>query len=313
MICKRLASFFVPLGPLSFYEMNYRALLISLTLLFLSGCAASRYARGPETEEIESALSHYDGTVRMVCYPSGEPHLSERRMTVYLPANYEVDRERRFPVMYLLHGARGNEVTWIERGDVLMTLDSLSRLGAVEDFILVLPNVNNYFSDKEYNNGHAIQAVRAFWIVDGETEVHFMQDVVNTVDSLFRTVQAPEGRAIAGMSTGGLQAMYLAANHPDSFGYVGLFSPYAYDTVFGLRHPEFYGGIWRKLDRQFETPPEYYGIMIGRKDFFLPHMTAVDRKMTRLGYGHEFIVSPGGHKWGNWRKYFIYFSQKAFR
>ena len=293
--------------------MRLRPVLLLLSLLALASCANMRYSRGPETEEVESALAHYDGTLKLVTYKSSEPALSERRMTVYLPPCYDVSPDRRFPVMYLLHGARGNEVTWIERGDVLMTLDSLRHEGAAEDFILVLPNANRYTSDKDYKNGHAVNAVKAFWFVDGEAEVHFMQDVVHTVDSLFRTVREPEGRAIAGMSTGGLQAMYLAANHPGCFGYVGLFSPYAYDTVFGLRHPEFYGGLWRKLRKQYETPPEYYGIMIGEKDFFLPHMSMIDKDMTRRGFAHEYIITPGGHKWTNWRNYFIVFSKKVFR
>ena len=291
--------------------MKLRHLLFPL-LLVLASCANARFARGPESEDIE-ALPGYRGTIKAVRYASSEKDLTERRMVVYLPESYSREPERRYPVMYLFHGARGNEVTWIERGDAIMSVDSLWQKGAAEEFILVMPNMNNYFSDKEYKNGHAVNAVRAFWIVDGDTETHFMNDVVATVDSLFRTIPEKRSRAIAGMSTGGLQAIYLSANYPDSFGYVGLFSPYAYNTVFGLRHAEFYGGLNRKMKRQFEDAPGYYGLMIGTTDFFYPHVRNFDRRMTRRNYGHRLIITPGGHEWYNWRKYFIIFSKEAFK
>ena len=283
-----------------------------LLLLFVSSCANIRYTHVAVDSDIEG-LPGYRGTIKTVHYRSSEKALSERRMVVYLPESYYAEPDRRYPVMYLLHGARGNETTWIERGFVLTSLDSLRLAGAAKDFILVLPNVNNYFSDADYKGGHAVNAVRAFWFVDGETEVHFMQDIVATVDSLFRTVPEKSGRAIAGMSTGGLQSIYLSANYPDSFGYVGLFSPYAYDTVFGLRHPEFYGGLNHKMHRQFSVAPDYYTIMIGDTDFFYPHMCLFHRSMSRKGYKHEFVVTPGGHEWYNWEKYFILFCQEVFQ
>ena len=281
-------------------------------LLLLCACTNMRYVIVADSAEIES-LPGYDGTIRAVTYPCSEKDLTERRMVVYLPPGYYQQPERRYPVLYLLHGARGNEVTWIERGDAFLTLDSLRREGAAEDFILVLPNVNNYFSDADYKGGHAVNAVRAFWLVDGETETYFMQDVVTTVDSLFRTIPEKSSRALAGMSTGALQSIYLSANNPDSFGYLGLFSPYAYDTVFGLRHPEFYGGLRRKQRVQFAQAPAYYGIMIGKKDVFYPHMKLYERRLTRKEYPHEFVVTPGGHEWYNWRDYFVLFCQKVFR
>ena len=146
-----------------------------------------------------------------------------------------------------------------------------------------------------------------------KAEVYFMDDIVARVDSLYRTIPEKSSRAIAGMSTGGLQALYMAANYPDSFDYIGLFSPYTRDSIFGLRHPEFYGGLYRKLKVQFREPPRYFGLMIGRKDIFYPEMKSFDRSLSKRGYGHELIVTSGGHKWTNWRKYLIDFYQKTFK
>lgn len=287
-------------------------MFILTSLMALASCANSRYASGPDTEDIE-ALPGYRGTIQALSYQSSEKNLDERRLTIYLPPGYFKEPQRRYPVMYLLHGARGNEVTWIERGDCLKTLDSLYAGGAVDEFILVLPNSNNYFGRKDYKNGRAVNAVRAFWTVDGDAESFFMKDVVAAVDGRYRTIPDKNGRAIAGMSTGALQAMYISANWPDSFAYVGLFSPYAYDELAEMRNPQFYEALTCKMRTQFSNPPSFYGLYIGNKDIFYPHMMLFDRSLTRRGYKHELVVTPGGHEWYNWRKYLIMFYQEAFR
>ena len=285
--------------------------LILISVLACS-CSVARYARGPRTEEV-LARNTGRGILESVDYPSREAGLSHRRMTVYLPEGYYRDTLRRYPALYLLHGARGNEVTWIDSADVLRGLDSLRAERKAADFILVMPNVNNYFGDKDYKDGHPVNAVRAFWTVDGEVERHFVHDVVCRVDSLYRTVPDKSGRAVAGMSSGALQSLYLFASNPDTFGYVGLFSPYAYPSIAAIGHPDVYGGLWRKLESRFADPPRDFGIYIGKTDFFYPHMVLFDRKLTRKGYPHRFIVAEGGHEWYNWSDFYLDFCQQVFR
>lgn len=276
----------------------------------LWSCAAARYAIGPTDAQIESLPA--EGIVQAVTCPSSEKDIESRRLLVYLPPSYAQDSLRRYPVLYLLHGARGNELTWVERGDILGKIDSLRRDGAICDFILVLPNMNNYFGQKDYRQGRAVAATRAFWTVDGEVERHFMTDVVANVDSLFRTQADKSGRAIAGMSSGALQALYLAAGHPDAFGCIGLFSAYAHNTVASVGHRDVYSKIWDKLERQFADPPKEFCIYIGRKDIFYPHMKHFDARMTRKGYAHRFIVTEGGHRWENWSVYAPDFIRQIF-
>lgn len=288
-----------------------RILFYLLVLTVASSCAAARYARGPETEDILS-LPGYDGIIEAVTYDSSEPDLSKRRMVVYLPPSYYADTVSRYPVMYLLHGARGNEITWNERGDAFRSLDSLRAKSLAKDFILVLPNMNNYSGDKDYKNGHAMNAVRAFWLLDGEAERYFVQDVVNRVDSLYRTVPEKQGRAIAGMSSGALQGIYLSADHPDTFGYVGLFSPYNHPTFAALGHRDVYGHLWKRLEGQFADPPVYI-IYIGNTDIFYPHMRIYHNNLEKKDYPHRFVITPGGHEWYNWSYFLIDFYKEIFR
>lgn len=292
--------------------MAKRLFGILAALLLLVSCSSGRYARGLTTEEIREKYKDYNGTVDAITFPSGERHIAFRRFTVYLPPSYYEDTTRRYPVLYLLHGARGNEITWMDWGNAYGNLDSLVRKGLAKEFILVTPNMNRYFSEKDYRDGRAVNAVRAFFLLNGEAERHF-ENVIHHTDSLFRTIPEKHGRAIAGMSSGALQSIYLSANHPDWFDYVGLFSPYAYPTASALTHWDVYGHIWHKLRRQFEVPPEDYHIMIGTADFFYPHMRIFDRRLTRKGYNHILTIVPGGHEWYNWEPFLTWFCQEIFQ
>lgn len=286
----------------------------SLLILAAGLCAcgnAARYGRGPENSVLEALPG--EGIVEAVYYPSSEKKLTHRRMLVYLPKDYYQDTLKRYPVLYLFHGARGNEKTWVDSADVFHRLDSLRHAGLAQDFILVMPNMNRYANDKDYNNGRCLRALPAFWTQDGELERHFMYDVVRFTDKRYRTVAQKSGRAIAGMSNGGLQAVYLSADYPDWFDYVGLFSPYAYATTAAEYHRDIYGSLWGKLKDQFAEPPAFYGIYIGKADFFHPHIRWYDRKMTRKGYPHELILAEGGHEWYNWIDFYDDFCERIFQ
>lgn len=290
-----------------------RSIVPLLLLVLLASCSSARYATGPDSERIR-AMEGFRGRIEAVEYPTVEKNLSRRRMVVYLPASYATDSLRRYPVLYLLHGARGNELTWQERGQVFACLDSLVAVGEAAEFILVLPNLNNYFGDKDYKNGRAVNATRAFWTVDGEAESHFVDEVVALTDSLFRTLPGKADRALAGMSSGGLQSVYISANHPEKFGSVALFSPYFYPTVAALGHRDFYGGLWKKLAVQFaDLPAVDYAIFIGRHDIFYPHVRNIDRKMTKKGYPHRLVVTGGGHKWTSWQLFFRDYAASVFQ
>ena len=289
-----------------------RLILWLLLLVATCSCSAARYAMGPDSREIES-IPGCRGTIQAVDYPSSEKDLDHRRMVVYLPEDYASDTLRHYPVFYLLHGARGNEKTWIDSALVLHCIDSLRAQGKERDFILVLPNMNNYFGDKDYKKGHCLPAMRAFWLLDGEAERHFMHDVVERVDSLYRTVPAKSGRALAGMSSGALQSIHISATYPEAFGYVGLFSPYAYPTFAALGHLDVYGGLWKKLAVQFADPPSLYGIYIGKTDIFYPHIRIFESNLTQKGYPHQFTVAEGGHEWYNWIDFFTDFCEKVFK
>ncbi|MCQ2135925.1 MAG: hypothetical protein MJY67_03320 [Bacteroidales bacterium] len=266
-----------------------------------SSCAVGRYSAN-ESYPMPSSDYHPEGKLTEVFFKSSQPGLTLRRAYVYLPKDYD-NSDRAYPVLYLLHGARGNENAWINNGEVLKDIDSLTMCGAMEPTIVVLPNMNQYKSDRDYGKGRMKGAFESLFEINGTVEHFFIQDIVNVTDSLFRTIPEKDSRAVAGLSIGGLQSLFLSANSPDTFGYVGMFSPMIHTVLCPGDHHGFYHGLKRKQTSQFSSPPELYILMIGRTDFFYPAVKRYCRYLDRRGYDYETVYSKGGHQWNNWTSF----------
>jgi enterochelin esterase-like enzyme len=142
-----------------------------------------------------------------------------RRVLVYLPPSYARDPARRFPVLYLLHGATSLPEEWIDgtyQGfDLRVAMDSLVAAGAVPEFIVVMPDANNALEAGFYANSPAT----------GNWEDFVVQDLVRHVDRRYRTDARAARRALVGHSMGGFGALAIGFNHPGVFGLVYGISP----------------------------------------------------------------------------------------
>lgn len=226
-------------------------------------------------------------------------------MVVYLPDDYGTSDER-YPVLYLLHGARGHEDSWIEKGHVLQLTDSLVRSGDARRCIIVMPNVNQYRNDRDRRVSRVKRLVETVLGISGSVESSFVDDVVGYVDSNFRTIRSVEARAIIGLSVGGLQTRYITANNPGVFGQVGLFSPMFLLALKPGPSSSFYRHYGRKLQEQFSEVPLTYNYYVGKTDIVLrAHIAVLRKTMDRHAYPYDFILTGGGHTWDNWEQYYI--------
>jgi enterochelin esterase-like enzyme len=131
---------------------------------------------------------------------------------VYVPNSYQTGNLR-YPVLYLLHGAGGDENAWAERGSILERADRLIEEGAIPPTLIVMPGC------------------RACWWVDGakeKAETTFWTELVPAVAERYRTVESREGMLIAGLSAGGYGAVRFAMRYPDRVAAVAAFSPAIY-------------------------------------------------------------------------------------
>ena len=287
-------------------------LLMLLPLVFPS-CGIQRYLQRNADQRFQMEANQHvpEGTLVEVSYPVSGPGLQTRRMMVYLPKEYGQDG-RRFPVVYLLHGARGNQGSWLVRGQIHRIADEVYASGIAEPAIIVMPNVNQYDDAEDAVNMRRKSAFEAMFEIDGTVESGFCEDVVRYVDSNFLTIPDKDHRAIAGLSIGGMQALYISANNPGAFGYIGLFSPLFGSHIKKSEFSGFYQDIEEKLDQQFADPPRLYLLAVGSGDVLYLATRMICHMLDRKHYPYIYLESSGGHNWGNWRHYLSTFLYAVF-
>jgi|GEM_PF-119959 len=133
-----------------------------------------------------------------------------RNVTVYLPECYESDKEKSYPVLYLLPWENSINKGWFSICNdkyLQEILDNCILSGKIKPMIVVVPDGSNKLKGSWYSNS----------LLTGKWEDYIVKDVVNYIDSHFRTIPFAESRGIAGHSMGGYGALKLATKHPDVF------------------------------------------------------------------------------------------------
>jgi S-formylglutathione hydrolase FrmB len=149
----------------------------------------------------------------------GDP--ARRAVSVYLPPQYDQQPERRFPVVYLLHGFKARNRLWTGpgqpgRGLQLQELaDDLINRGVSQPLIIVMPDGANAYGGSFYLNS----------AVTGNWEDFICRDLVGYIDRTYRTFPQAAARGLAGHSMGGYGAFILAMRHPEIFSAVYALSP----------------------------------------------------------------------------------------
>ena len=254
------------------------------------------------------------GTVSKVWYPSPGLGMDARRFTVYTPAGYE-EGKKRYPVLYLLHGAGGDENAWSELGRAAQIADNLIAQGKAEPMIIVMPNGNGAQKavPGEYENSMYKPSFMSRGMMDGAIEMAFPKDVVGYVDAHFRTIADKNHRAISGLSMGGFHSIYISANNPDMFGYIAPMSAAINRQSRNQQQPEIYQNLEEKMVTLFQKKPKLYQIYIGNTDFLYQDNVNFRKMLDKHGCKYEYFESDEGHIWANWRKYLNDLLPKLFK
>lgn len=250
------------------------------------------------------------GTVSKVWYHSPTIDMS-RRMTVYTPAGYD-SGDRRYPVLYLLHGMGGDENAWEELGRAAQILDNMIARGDVEPMIVVMTNGNADLqaAPGQSSLGFSVPTTALPKTMDGSFETHF-PEVVEYIDNHYRTKADKHDRAIAGLSMGGFHSLHISKQYPDMFDYIGLFSAAVMPE--GRAKSPVYEDFDAKLKTQFDKKPALYWIEIGEKDFLYDANKDFRKMLDEKHYPYVYHESPDGHIWKNWRIYLTQFLPQLFK
>ncbi|MDE7403097.1 MAG: hypothetical protein K2M87_06770 [Muribaculaceae bacterium] len=328
---------FVTIDPLN--KSVVRDVADSLSYFIIPGGIGDDY--------MDQDVAH--GKIEKVWYPSTLNGMSKRRMSIYLPADYTLSDSQKYPVLYLLHGSGGDEEDWLDNGRAGQILDNLIASGRCRPMIVVMPNGNVDIAaapGQDPDNPDIQPSGDNKSSMLGKFEAVFIDEIVNYIDSNYRTIPKKEQRAIAGLSMGGFHTKYISLNYPDYFDYIGLFSALPtnlyQDNTKSIRslkdawkslkkeiigssevdgtpakantlNPEtIYDDEDSKLKKQFSNAPKLYYVAIGKDDFLKQLNDEYRHKLTGQGYVYEYVESEGGHTWDNWRKYLVDFLPRIF-
>jgi enterochelin esterase-like enzyme len=224
-----------------------------------------------------------------------------QRVVVYLPPDYDQSPQRRYPVLYLLHGFPGNPDGFVRTIRVGVVEDTLLAEHKLQPLIIVMPmGSTGTFTDVEWANGiHP----------DSAWETFFARDVVHAIDTRYRTIAAGAGRAVGGLSEGGYASLNIGLHHPTEFHVLESWSGYekADDVkrIFGGR-PDLLA--WNsplltlpRVASQLRHEGALVWFYTGSADGLKRQNAAFAAELTRFHVAHRFFVSPGGHTWRIWR------------
>jgi enterochelin esterase family protein len=234
-----------------------------------------------------------------------------RRLTVYTPPGYEKSKEN-YPVLYLLHGAGGDEEAWITLGRTAQILDNLIAQGKAKPMLVVMPNGNASQSAApgESKEGFYTPDFIQPDMFSGDTEKAF-GDVIQFIESEYRVKKEKSSRAIAGLSMGGFHTIIISANYPQTFDYMGVFSAALFQPK--EADSEMYLNIEKKLKAQKENNYKLYWKAIGKTDFLYKEATDFRNLLNSMNFNYTYKESEGGHTWSNWRGYLSEFAPLIFR
>ena len=261
---------------------------------------------GERTENYVEA--NHRGTVSHPWYDSQILGLN-RRLTVYTPYGYENNPKKKYPVLYLLHGAGGDEEAWISMGRAAQILDNLIEKGLAEPMIVVMPNGNGNQQAAgtlnlpvkqmpNFRDPNLSEAERNT-IMNGYVR-SLCEEIVPFIEKNYRVIAKPESRAIAGLSMGGGHTITASNLYPALFDYICPLS------AAGSATPE-------QVANLKKAGVKLYFLACGDADFLFQGSQALDKTLTEQGLDHIYFVSDGGHTWANWRLYLNTFAPKLFK
>jgi len=290
-----------------------RTLVLFALLLMTTSSACAKQASTPAPATATTANEEESQTQEVVV-TSQKMGRDITNMVIVPEQYFDPDlQEEQYPVVYLLHGASGSYSDWSQKAD-------LESLASDYSVIFVCPDGQDS------------------WYVDSpidpkmQFETYVSQELVQYIDSHFRTFDNRYMRAITGLSMGGHGALFLAWRHPDVFWSCGSMSGNmditqfpekwhikdrlgAYSDNQQLWQQHAVCNLVNQLQASTLTPAQNIIIDDGVDDIFVQNNIALHNQLLERKIAHDFTLRPGKHNWVYWVNaldyHMLYFS-KAF-
>ncbi len=257
---------------------------------------ANNYVDVPDGElhVTEKRVPH--GTVN-ISYLDSQVTGRLERFLVYVPAGYEEDPTRRYPVLYLQHGHGENEMVWFHQGKMNLLYDALIAEGRAVPALVVMCNGMYYQED---GTGITLDTQMLSRLL--------LEEVIPYVDSHYRTIPDKAHRGMAGLSMGSAQTSIITFTHPELFDYIGIFSGFVQDVLTGVtdhvteERLTFLAGQNKLIFRAMGDADEHFA-----------RFESDDALLERCQVPNIRKIYQGKHEWKVWRRCFCDFVQLIFR
>ena len=252
------------------------------------------YPHAPEGfDRLREGIPH--GTIQTVEYNSTTVG-TVRKTLVYLPPGYSTDKK--YPVLYLLHGIGGDEEEWHHNGHPEIIFDNLLADNKVVPMIIVLPNGRAQPNDRA--EGNVMASAPAFANFEGD----LIKDLIPFIESKYSVKADREFRALAGLSMGGGQSLNFGLAHLDTFAWIGGFS-----SAPNTKAPEELVPDPKKAAKMLKL----LWISCGDHDGLINFSQRTHRYLKEKNVPHIWHVDSGVHEFAVWKNDFYLFSQLIFR
>ena len=248
----------------------------------------------PESfDKAREGIAH--GKLEMVEYDSKSVG-NKRKALVYTPPGYSADKK--YPVLYLLHGIGGDEEEWRRGGQPNLILDNLIADKKAVPMIIVMPNGRAQPNDRAGTN--AMATAPAF----GNFDKDLLGSLIPFIESKYSVKSDRDNRALAGLSMGGGQSLNFGLGNLDTFAWVGGFSsaPNTRPAAELVPDPA-------KATKQLKL----LYVSCGNKDGLIRISQGVHAYLKEKNVPHVWHVDEHAHDFQHWKKALFHFSQLAFK
>src|SRR5512136_299096 len=255
----------------------------------------------------EPGVDFYDikavphGQVRMQWYYSKVTN-AWRRALIYTPPDYDNNPGQRYPVFVLRHGGGEDETGWVEQGRANFILDNLIAEGKARPMIVVM------------DWGQAPTPTQAVHIPSTPPPPEIIEvtikELIPMVDAAYRTIPDREQRAMAGLSMGSVQTLYIGLNNLDTFAYLGIFSrrPMSPQEFSNFNNVFADAAAFNQKVKLF-----WWGAGTVEEGIYNAAQANL-AELAEAGIKTVFVEFPGtSHEWQTWRKSLYDFAPRLFR
>lgn len=254
----------------------------------------------------DRAVPH--GDLRTLTYHSGALK-SERRVYVWTPPGYSRESEP-LPVLYFYHGFGDTGLSAVTQGRIPQMMDNLLAEGKIKPMLVVIPDTETDIADAVPENFPPAERRKDFYPINARAaDKELMNDIIPLIGQRFNVRQDAQGRALAGLSQGGYQALVSGMTHLQSFGWLASLSGVTTATV-----PN--DDVTKQLSRADEVNSQLrnFTLVVGEKDSVTGQdIAGLKTELERDGVKFDYHVYPGlGHEMAVWRPAYAGWVQKLF-